>query len=79
MIGYFQGVYTQLLSYFPDFLHPFISIVLALFLIYSIYQVVKSNFIYLIALIVLLPASIPILRSIADSLLVIIRYLLGSA
>lgn len=77
MIEYFQQVYSQILGYFPNFLHPYISIVLALLLIYSIYEVIKSNFIYLIVLIVLLPAAIPILKSVFDSIFSIIKFLLG--
>lgn len=71
--------YNQILGYFPNFLHPFISIALAVFLVYSIFQVLKKNFIYLIVLVVLLPASVPILKSLWEVLLGVIKFLLGKA
>lgn len=71
-----QELYTQFLSIFPASLHPFISIALAIFLVYSIIQVIRKDFIYLIALIVLLPASIPIIKNVAEVLLQFIKYLL---
>lgn len=71
-----MDLYNQFLSIFPASLHPFISIALAIFLIYSIVQVIRRDFIYLIVLIVLLPASIPILKSVAEVLLQFIKYLL---
>lgn len=77
MFDYFQQIYNQLLGYFPAFLHPVISVVLAVLLIYSIFQVIKRNFIFLIVLVVLLPASVPILKNIVDSLVKIVKYLLG--
>lgn len=72
-----MDLYQQFLSIFPASLHPFISIALAVFLIYSIIQVVRKDFIYLIILIVLLPASIPILKDVAETLLQFIKYLLN--
>lgn len=69
--------YNQILGYFPNFLHPFISIGLAVFLIYSIFQVLKRNFIWLIVLVILLPASIPILKGVWSALLSVVKFLLG--
>lgn len=71
-----QDLYTQFLGYFPNFLHPVISLVLVIFLVYSIFQVLKKNFIYLILLVVLLPAAIPIIKQIFATILTVIRYLL---
>lgn len=72
-----MNLYQQFLSIFPPSLHPFISIALAVFLIYSLIQVLRKDFIYLIILIVLLPASIPILKDVAETLLQFIKYLLN--
>lgn len=69
--------YNQILGYFPNFLHPYISVALAIFLVYSIFQVLKRNFIYLIVLIILLPASVPILKGVWEALVSIIKFLLG--
>ena len=74
---FLTGLYQQFLGFFPNFLHPFISIAVVIFLIYSIVQAIKSNFIFLIIIVVLLPASIPILKSVADILINFIKYLLG--
>lgn len=74
---YLQNIYNQFLSYFPDFLHPAISVVIAIFVVYSVVQALKRNFIYLIVLVVLLPASIPILKNVVDFLVMIVKYLLG--
>ncbi len=73
----FVDLYNQLLGYFPNFLHPFISIALAIFLIYSVFQVLKQNFIFLIVLVLLLPASVPILKSVWATVLSMVKFLLG--
>ena len=74
---FLTGLYQQFLGFFPSFLHPVISIIVVIFLVYSIVQAIKSNFIWIIVLIVLLPASIPILKSMVDILIGFIKYLLG--
>jgi hypothetical protein len=79
MIMYFQEVYTQFLANFPGWLHPFISLALAALLVYSIFQVIKQNFVYLILLVILLPASIPFLRNLFDTVMAIVKYLFGQA
>ena len=70
-------LYNQFLGFFPDFLHPFISIAVVIFLVYSIVQAIKQNFIWLILLVLLLPASIPIIKNVVDILIGFIKYLLG--
>ena len=70
------SIYSQFLSAFPSFLHGWISVALAILLIISVYQVLKKNFIYLILLIVLLPASVPILTNIWESLVGLLKFLL---
>jgi hypothetical protein len=76
-MDYLQNLYTQFLSHFPGFLHPIISLVLVILLVYSIFQTLKRNFIFIILLIVLLPASIPILKSVWEGILAVIKLLLG--
>lgn len=71
-----QQMYTQFLNLFPAVLHPFISIGVGLLLIYAIVQTLRRNFIYIIVLIVLLPASIPILTNIYESIIQLIKFLL---
>ena len=74
---FLTGLYQQFQDFFPGFLHPFISIAVVIFLVYSIVQALKRNFIFIIILVVLLPASIPILKSVVDILIGFIKYLLG--
>ena len=74
---FLQNLYSQFLSFFPSFMHPIISIIVVIFLVYSIVQALKRNFIFLIVLVVLLPASIPILKNVVDILIGFIKWLLG--
>lgn len=74
---FLQDSYNQFLGYFPNFLHPIISIIVVVFLVYSIVQALKRNFIWLILLVILLPASIPILKNVVGVLIGFIKYLLG--
>ena len=70
------GLYTVLLSYFPESLHGLVSIVLALLLIYAVYQVLKRNFIFLILLVLLLPQAQPILKSVWENVSQVIQFLI---
>ena len=76
-MDFLTDLYNQFLGFFPGFMHPIISIIVVIFLVYSIVQAIKSNFIWLIVLIVLLPASIPILKNVFGVLIGFIKYLLG--
>ncbi len=73
----FEKIYNAFLSYFPLWLHPFISLALALLLIYSFVQVIKRNFVWIILLVLLLPASVPILKNILQGIVGVVKYLLG--
>lgn len=70
-------IYNQFLSNFPPSIHPLVSIVLAILLIYGIIKVIQKDFVYIILLVVLLPASLPILKNIWQSLANIITFLLA--
>ncbi|OGE88068.1 MAG: hypothetical protein A3J07_01680 [Candidatus Doudnabacteria bacterium RIFCSPLOWO2_02_FULL_49_13] len=70
------SIYNQFLSYFPENLHGIVSLALAVCLAIGIFKVIKREFIYIIVLIVLLPASVPILKNIWESLSTIIKFLL---
>lgn len=71
-----QKLYLEFLVNFPEHLRPIISIGLAVLLVYSIFKVVKKQFVYIIALIVLLPASVPILKSVWKGILDFIKFLI---
>lgn len=72
-----QNLYLQFLSNFPASLQPLISLGLALLVIYSVFKVIKKDFVYLIALVVLLPASVPILKSVWEGVLAFVKFLLN--
>lgn len=69
-------LYNQFLSYFPSGLHGLVSLVLAGLIVVGVIKVIKKDFVYLILLLVLVPASLPILKSIWQSLSNIIKFLL---
>jgi hypothetical protein len=72
-----QNLYVEFLGNFPESLRPIISIGLAVLLVYAIFKVIKKDFIYIIALVVLLPASVPILKSVWAGVVGFIKFLLG--
>lgn len=76
---FLQNLYDQFLGFFPGFLHPFISIAVVVFFVYSVVQALKRNFIFLIVLVVLLPASIPILKHVVEVIIAVVKYLLGTS
>ena len=77
-IAEIQSLYLQFLTNFPVNLRPLISIGLAVLIVYSIFKVIKKDWIFLIALIILLPASQPILQSVWQGIVVFIKFLLNT-
>lgn len=73
-----QNLYLEFLLNFPENLRPFVSIGFAVILVYALFKVIKKQFIYIVALIVLLPASVPILKSVWQGVVVFIKFLLAS-
>jgi len=73
-----QALYLQFLNNFPANLRPIISIGIAVLIVYSIFKVLKKDWIFLIALIILLPASQPILQSVWEGVVVFIKFLLNT-
>ena len=73
-----QNLYLQFLTNFPASLQPIISIGLAVLIIYSIFKVIKKDWIFLIALVILLPGSKTILESIWQGIVVFIKFLLNT-
>jgi uncharacterized membrane protein len=69
-------IYNRFLSYFPSNIHGIVSIALAVLIIIGVYKVIRKDFVYIILLIVLLPASIPILKNIWESVSNIVKFLL---
>ncbi len=73
-----QNIYLQFLSNFPVGIRPIVSIGLAILLVYSIFKVIKKDFLYIILLVVLLPGSVPILKSIWEGVVTIVKFLLNT-
>ncbi len=71
------SLYNQFLSYFPQKIHGIISLVLAILLVVGIYKVLKRQFVYLILLVILLPASVPILKNVWGQIVEILKFLLS--
>jgi hypothetical protein len=71
-----EQFYSHFLSLFPPVLHPVISIIVVVVIIYSLIQVVRKDFIYLIVLVILLPASIPVLKSVGQGIVDLLKFLL---
>lgn len=70
------SIYNQFLGYFPQSVHGLVSLALAVLIVIGILKVIKKDFIYIILLVVLLPASVPILKNIWESVVNIIKFLL---
>ncbi len=75
-MGEIYSIYNQFLGVFPESMRWAVSVVLAVLLIYAVFQILKKNFIFIILLIVLLPASVPILRNVWESAVDVVKYLL---
>ena len=73
-----ETIYLQFLNNFPLSLRPVVSIILAVLIVYSIFKIIKHDFIFLIVLIILLPASIPIFENVWQSILALIQFLLNN-
>ncbi|MBI4054247.1 MAG: hypothetical protein HY397_02875 [Candidatus Doudnabacteria bacterium] len=71
------AIYYQFLSYFPPRYHFIVSLALALLLVYAIYKVIKRNFIFIILLVLLLPQSVPILKTVWEGALKILEFLIN--
>lgn len=71
------SIYNQFLSYFPEKVHGLVSLGLALLLVFGIYKVLRKQLVYLILLVILLPASAPILKNIWQQLLELLKFLLS--
>ena len=70
------GIYNQFLSYFPDKVHGLVSFALAVLLVFGIYKILKKEVVYIILLVVLLPASVPILKNAWAQIMEILKFLL---
>ncbi len=70
-----QDIYSQFLANFPVQYQPVVSVIVGLLIVYVIYRIIKRDFIFIVLLVVLVPASIPVLKSIWSGLLMLLKYL----
>ncbi len=70
-----QSLYLQFLQNFPIAVQPFVSIIFAILIIYSVYRIIKQDFIFIIALAILVPTSVPVMKSIWFGLVDFIKFL----
>lgn len=71
----FTDIFTSFVSAFPHFLQPYVSVLVGIFLIFTVVQIIRRQFVWLIALAILLPSSVAILRSVVEALAGLLRYL----
>jgi len=76
VINQITTLYNQFLTIFPLVVQPIISFVIFVSLVMGIIRLVKQNFIWLILLIVFIPASVPILKNIFDGVLAFLQNLI---
>jgi hypothetical protein len=69
--------YNIFLDKFPHQYHTLISIGILILFIVLLYNLLKRNFIWILLLILLVPASMPVLSNIYSGIVEIIRYLAG--
>ena len=70
-----QGLYLNFLNYFPAQAQPVVSIIMIALIVYSVYRVIRKDFIFIIAVIILFPASIPVLKSIWWGVVAFVKFL----
>lgn len=71
------SIYAQFLSYFPQNVRGLVSLFLAILIVLGIYKVLRKQLVYLILLVILLPASVPILKNIWGQILEFLKFLLS--
>lgn len=71
-----QSLYLQFLNNFPAKYQPIVSVVFAMLIIYTVVRIIRKDFIFLILLAILVPTSIPVMKSVWEGLMAIIKYLI---
>ena len=73
--GKVQDLYVQFLNNFPVQYQPLVSVVIGVLIIYTIYRIIKRDFIFIIALVIFIPASIPVMKSIWAGVVGVLKFL----
>lgn len=69
-------IYNQFLNYFPVNSHGLVSVFLAVLLVVGVYKVLRKQLVWVILLVILLPASGPILKHVWEQVLELLKFLL---
>lgn len=69
--------YDTFISNFPAQYQGIISLGLLAVIIITVFQLVRRNLLWLVLLVVLVPATLPILSNIGTSLLDFLKYIVG--
>ncbi len=70
------SIYDQFISLFPLEFQWVVSLIIFIAIVVGVFNLIKQNFIFLILLILIIPASIPILLSIFEGLLAFLQHIL---
>ncbi len=73
-----ENIYIQFLQNFPVGIQPIVSILLVVIVVYAIFRIIKKDWIFIIILVILLPGSIPILKSIWSGIVAFTQFLLNT-
>jgi hypothetical protein len=70
-----QDIYLQFLANFPIQFQPMVSVAVGLIIVFVVYRIIKRDFIFIIALVILVPTSIPVLKSVWGGIVSLLKYL----
>jgi len=73
------SIYDNFLAIFPPSFHGIISLILFILIVIGIIKIIQKDFIWLIVLIILLPASIPILVNLWNFIIGLLQFLLNKS
>ncbi len=71
--------YDLFISNFPNEYQGFISIGVLAVIVIGLYHLIKKSLLWLVLLLVFVPASIPIISKIGTGLLEFLKYIIGKA
>jgi hypothetical protein len=58
----FIDVYNRFLGLFPDSFHWFVSLLILIFIVFTLFRLIKRNFLFILLAILLFPVVYPVLR-----------------
>lgn len=70
-----QDIYLQFLANFPVQFQPMVSVAVGLIIVFVVYRIIKRDFIFIIALVILVPTSVPVLKSVWGGIVSLLKYL----